>query len=266
MHELHVYERFYGYIRIWCVKAPSFALSNHPTLQLQRGSSLFLPEMLILIAQGEQQGPGEHCQNVMSWTWLDHNRSQFAWKILACVCVCVCGCLYCSQACVEMCCADAAGFTVCIHLRWQLLWAHEVVRQLMMVRLSASMAFRTSRFGPMSHLNWIQLDSLRLCNDTNWIWWGQNPDSKGQQRCIEMPQFFKYKSARLTPVSLDILSLSISEWLLREYRPEQFLFSLSCGTLQARKKLRHLLQAFRLTQVGRARQFANPQPTASSYF
>ena len=28
----------------------------------------------------------------------------------------------------------------------------------MMVRLSASMVFRTSRFGPMSQLHWIHLD------------------------------------------------------------------------------------------------------------
>jgi hypothetical protein len=62
----------------------------------------------------------------------------------------------------------------------------------------------------------------------------------------------------LKPVSVDVLSLPIYEWLLRECAPKQFLSSLPFGTFQARKKLRHLLQAFRLTLDGRARSGSLP--------
>ena len=158
-HTVLAYERWYAYIGTWCVKAPSFALSNQPTLYLERRSSRPHFSSLrcgVLLRGGSNRAPGEHCQNEMSWTWLDHARSEFAWKILAYVCVC--RRVFCGQACVEVCCVDAAHFPVCIRLRWQLPWAHEVVRQLMMVRLSASMVFRTSRFGPMSQLHWIHLD------------------------------------------------------------------------------------------------------------
>lgn len=94
-HTVLAYERWYAYIGTWCVKAPSFALSNQPTLHLKRRSSRPQISSLrcgVLLHGGSNRAPGEHCQNEMSWTWLDHARSEFTWKILAYVCVCVDAC------------------------------------------------------------------------------------------------------------------------------------------------------------------------------